>query len=362
MNKLQQTVHILLFILLSATILYFSSSFLIPIALSAVLAMLFIGLSNRLERKGMKRGFSALVAIGLFIIAVTIIVSLLAWQLNSFSENLADMKLRLITLLQDLKGWIETTLGISTQQQEALIKEQRTSSAHATSGLLAGFATQTLSILINTVLVLVYIYLFLFYRSRIKQFFLKLVPSRNYNQTEKIIQQAARVSQQYLSGLAGMIMMLWILYGIGFQLVGVKNALFFAVLCGILEIVPFVGNITGTSITVLAVIAQGGKSELIVGVVAVYLLVQFFQTYVLEPLIVGNQVNINPLFTIMALVAGELLWGVAGMVLAIPLLGIIKIVCDHIPSLQPYGFLIGTEAKPKKKHFIQKLKIKKAKR
>jgi len=362
MNKLQRTVHILLFTLLSATILYLSSSFLIPIVLSAVLAMLFIGLSNQLERRGMKRGFSALIAVGLFIMAVAIIISLLAWQLNSFSENLVGMKSRLVTLLQDLKSWVETTLGISTQQQEALIKEQSTSTVHSTSNLLANFASQTLSMLINTILVLVYIYLFLFYRSRIKQFFLKLVSPKNYDQTEKIIQQAARVSQQYLSGLAGMIIMLWVLYGIGFQLVGVENALFFAVLCGILEIVPFVGNITGTSITVLAAIAQGGKSELILGVVAVYLLVQFFQTYILEPLIVGNQVNINPLFTIMALVAGELLWGITGMVLAIPLLGIIKIVCDHIPALQPYGFLIGTEAKPKKKSFIQKLKIKKANR
>ena len=86
------------------------------------------------------------------------------------------------------------------------------------------------------------------------------------------------------------------------------------------------------------------------------MLVQFLQTYILEPLVVGDQVSINPLFTIIVLVLGELLWGVAGMVLAIPLLGIVKIICDNVPALQPYGFLIGSEKKKSKIGMVDKLK------
>ena len=148
-----------------------------------------------------------------------------------------------------------------------------------------------------------------------------------------------------------MIGVLWLMYGIGFSIVGVENALFFAVLCGLLEIVPFIGNLMGTGLTVLAVMAQGGNSKVLVGVLITYFLVQFIQTYILEPIIVGEQVNINPLFTIMAIVLGELVWGVAGMILAVPLLllGMAKIICDSYPHLQPYGFLIGPEnpRKPK---------------
>ena len=139
-----------------------------------------------------------------------------------------------------------------------------------------------------------------------------------------------------------MILGLWIMYGIGFSIVGVKNAIFFAILCGILEIVPFVGNITGTSLALLGAVAQGGDSSMILGVVAVYFIVQFIQTYFLETLVVGENVSINPLFTIMGLVVGEMIWGIAGMILAIPLLGITKIICDHVPELKPYGFLIGS--------------------
>jgi len=111
--------------------------------------------------------------------------------------------------------------------------------------------------------------------------------------------------------------------------------------------VPFVGNLTGTGLTVIAVMAQGGDGKMVLGVLVTYFLVQFIQTYILEPIVVGEQVNINPLFTIMAIVLGELVWGVAGMILAVPLLGMAKIICDNYPHLQPYGFLIGPE-NPKK--------------
>ena len=55
--------------------------------------------------------------------------------------------------------------------------------------------------------------------------------------------------------------------------------------------------------------------------------------------------NINPLFTIVGLIAGEFVWGIPGMILAIPVLGVTKIVCDHIEPLKPYGQLIGEDQK-----------------
>ena len=183
-----------------------------------------------------------------------------------------------------------------------------------------------------------------------------LVPSEETKETEQIFQDAGKVAQRYLSGMSMMIIMLWIMYGIGFTIVGVENALFFAVLCGILEIVPFIGNLTGTSLTLMMVISQGGNDSMVIGVLATYIFVQFVQTYILEPLIVGSEVNINPLFTILILVLMEIVWGIAGMILAIPMLGIIKIICDHIRPLKPFGFLIGKEKPGKETKLIAVLK------
>jgi len=164
------------------------------------------------------------------------------------------------------------------------------------------------------------------------------------------------VSQQYLLGLAKMIACLWIMYGIGFSIIGVKNALFFAILCGLLEIIPFIGNLTGTSLTVLVSVVEGAGMPMVISIVVVYLVVQFIQEWILSPIIVGPQVKINAFTTIIAMVLGELVWGVAGIFLAIPLIAMFKIVCDHIEPLKPYGFLIGEiETTKKETNFIKKI-------
>jgi predicted PurR-regulated permease PerM len=153
------------------------------------------------------------------------------------------------------------------------------------------------------------------------------------------------------------------MYGIGFTIVGVKNALFFAILCGLLEIIPFIGNLTGTAFTLGMALIQGGSSNMIIGILVVYATVQFVQTYLVEPLIVGAQVSLNAMATIISLVAGELLWGIPGLILAIPLMGIVKIICDHVPGLQPFALLIGDDEKkdsrwPKKVNQFKKKALK----
>lgn len=357
MKKLQRTVYVLLFLSLLFAGLYFAAEFLIPVALAAVFSMLFIRLCNWLEFKGMGRGMASLICITLFILGVGLVILLLSWQLSGLVENMDEMKKRLLELLSNLQQWLQRQVGITPTEQKELVKEQGASTGGGTGSMLAGFVSGIMSVLVNTVLVLVYMFLFLFNRSHIKKFILKLVPQDEKMRADLIVHRAGKVSQQYLSGLGAMIVVLWIMYGIGFSLVGVESAIFFAVLCGILEIIPFIGNLTGTSLTVLSVVIQGGDSKMIIGVLVTYALVQFLQTYILEPLIVGEQVNINPLFTILVIVLGEMIWGIAGMILAIPLLGIVKIICDHVPELQPYGFLIGTEKQRQKKTgLIDKLK------
>ena len=80
---------------------------------------------------------------------------------------------------------------------------------------------------------------------------------------------------------------------------------------------------------------------MVLGVLATYALIQGIQFYIISPLVMQIQVNIHPIFTIVILFAGNLIWGIPGMILAIPALGITKIICDHIEPLQAFGQLLG---------------------
>ncbi len=346
--SLSKNIHLLLFCFLTIGGLYFAREFLIPLTIAGILSMLFLPVSRWLEHKGLHRGIAVLICMILFFAAVAGFAALLTWQVSNLAEDLPKMQQRISALIDQVKQYISETLNISEQKQEQIIEEQQSSGTGNAGQLIGSIFGGLMSALLNFILVLVYIFLLMFFRTHIKKFILMIVPQNDKQESQRVIEETSKVGQQYLTSLGMMIVILWIMYGIGFSIVGVKSAIFFAILCGVLEIIPFIGNITGTTLTVMMVFSQGSNSSMVFGVIITYLFVQFIQTYLLEPLVVGHGVNINPLFTIMVLVAGELIWGLPGLVLAIPLLGMIKIICTHIEPLKPYGFLIGEEKKPKK--------------
>ena len=322
--------------------MYFGRQFLIPIAIASLLAMLFLPLSRWFESKGIGRGIAAIFCVLLLLLGIVGVISLLSWQASDISNGLSQIGERLSKFGATVRQFIAQNIGISPEKQKEWMDKQ-SSAAGASVGAAGTILSSLMSIMVDVILVMVYLFLLISSRAHLKKFMLLLVPSSETKETEQIINDAGKMSQKYISGMSLMIVMLWILYGIGFSVAGVENALFFAVLCGILEIIPFIGNLSGTALTVLMVISQGGNDMMIISVLVTYLVVQFLQTYTLEPVVVGSEVNINPLFTILILVLMELIWGIPGMILAIPMLGIVKIICDHVRPLKPYGFLIGKE-------------------
>jgi predicted PurR-regulated permease PerM len=339
--SLQKVVFFLLFVFLFVSGLHYAKPFFVPMCFGGLLAMLFVPLSLWFERRKIPRGLAIFFCIIIFLAILTGIIWVISWQITDLTSEATDIENKVREIISRVQEYIRIHFGISIKQQDEMIARQAENSGSLISRLgssLAGFV-------VNFILVLVYIFLFMYYRKRIKTFILQLVPSQQKKNAEEIIHDIQKVSQLYLTGLGLMILSLWIMYGIGFSIVGVKYAILFGILCGLFELVPFIGNLTGNLLAMLMVVLQGGGMGMVIGVLLTYLIVQFLQTYLLEPLVVGAEVNINPLFTIIILVLGELVWGIPGLVLAIPLLGIVKIICDHIDPLKPYGYLIGSDKK-----------------
>jgi predicted PurR-regulated permease PerM len=317
--------------------LVIAKSFLMPLAIGGILAMLFLPMCKWFESKKIHRAISALLCVFILLAITGSVVSFLGWEISNLTTDLSLVKQRIIDAIDNAQEYIFNHLGISFEKQSRILANEQpsiTGIMQRTGGFLARLVT-------NLVFTLAYVVLLLYYRIHIYQFILKLTAHEQREQMAKVISSVTRISQQYLLGLSKMIVCLWIMYTIGFSALGVKNAFFFAILCGLLEIVPFIGNITGTTLTVLAAAVQGSSLPVLGGIVITYGVVQFIQGWLLEPLIVGRQVKINPLFTIIALVLGELIWGIPGIFLAIPITAMVKTVCDHLVVLKPYGFLLG---------------------
>lgn len=355
-SVLERLVLILALLVLSSTILYFARPLLVPVAIGALLTMLFVPVSSWLEKKGVNRGVAAFLCLLCFLLVVGGVAGLLGWQVSNIAEDITDLKKSISGLVNKLQDYVSDKTGISQEKQDEIVDGK----THASGGGMGSIVTSVVgSVFVfagNAVLTLVYMLLMLYFRTHFRNFILKLIPADQQAKTKKIIAQSSHIVQQYLSGLAIMIVMLWVMYGIGFSIVGVKSALFFAILCGVLEIIPYVGNITGCSLAALMALSQGGGMGMVAGVLVTYGIVQFIQSNIVAPLILGSEVNINPLFIIIVLIVGELVWGLPGMIIAIPLLAIVKIVFDNVPTLQPYGFLIGNEKKRKENFAVVWLK------
>ena len=343
-QKLIRTAALLIIAVLASVILKFGAPFLIPLAFAGILAMLLVPVCASLEKKGVNKVIATILSIFTLIIFLAGVVTFISWQVSDLAEDTAKLEQQITEKYEQLRQYISDEIGVPKEKQEEFIEKQQQSSGgkmKAATGIIGGLG----AFLTNLLLVFVYIFLLLFFRGHIKRFVMRIVPDKEEGKALRIVDSMQKVSQKYLTGLSLMIVGLWIMYGIGFTIVGVKNAIFFAVLCGLLEIVPFVGNLVGTTLTILMSLSQGGDVNMVIGILVTYAVVQFIQSYILEPLVVGAEVNINPLFTIVGLVAGEFVWGISGLILAIPLMGIAKIICDHVDALKPFGELIGEEKK-----------------
>ena len=345
-SSLLRAVLFLLLAFLVIAGLYFAKPFLIPVCFGALLAMLFLPLSRWLERKKIPKGLAILFCLVLLLSIITIIILVISWQVTDLTREVSDIENRVRQMAAEIVQFITNRFGIPAKQQEKLWQQQAQNSTAI--GILSNIGPTLWGLLVDFILCLVYIFLFMYYRIRIKKFILQLISNQQKENAQQVIHDIQKVTQQYLTGIGWMMLCLWVMYSIGFSIVGVKYAVFFAILCGLLEIVPFIGNLTGNLLAIIMVIIQGGGAGMVLAVLVTYAIVQFLQTYLLEPLVVGAEVNINPLSTIIILVLGELIWGIPGLILAIPLLGIIKIICDHIEPLKPFSFLIGHDRKKKR--------------
>ena len=360
LKQLSKPALALLIIVLAVVIIVYGKPFLVPLTFAALLAMLLLPVVKWLQRKKVPHGLAILLSILILVAFFGLVIFFTSWQISNMAEDSDKLEQQVTKKYTAIRQSIAQKFGISPEKQQQMLKEQQSSGSGGIGSFIAGFLSGIFGFLTDTILVLVYIFLLIFFRGKIKGFIIKMVPTAREAEALKTVNEAQKVSQQYLGGLFLMIVCLWIMYTIGFTIAGVKNAFFFAIICGLLELVPFVGNLTGTLLTLGMAMVQGAGTNVLIGIVVTYAFIQFIQTYLLEPLVVGAEVQINPLFTIVGLVAGEALWGIPGMVLAIPLLGIGKIICQHVGPLKPYAYLVGSDKKESKglkkkiKEFVQK--------
>lgn len=148
---------------------------------------------------------------------------------------------------------------------------------------------------------------------------------------------------------------------IGLLILGIEYALILGIFGALLNLIPYLGSIIAASLPMIIAVVTKTSPWFALLVLALYIFIQFIDNNFIVPKIVASKVKINALASIVAVISFGALWGIAGMLIAIPLTAIAKLIFDHIDPLKPWGYLLG-DTMPTTlsiKPILKKLKLKK---
>lgn len=350
----------LLLLSLIVLIMVVAREFLIPFIISVFFTFLLLPVSRKLIQFRFPRVVAIITSI---LIAITVFGGIIYFfysQVQSFEDDLPALKSQLNKKWQLIQQFIFEKFKVSQLDQSRWLDEKLKETAKSGDSVAMGFFSATGTFLANCALMPIYIFLLTYYKDKFKQFIMLLYKGANANKVMDIMRKISTVSQKYLKGVFLDVLILSILNSTGFLLLGLDHAILFGVLASVLNIIPYVGVMIGSILPISMALLTKDEMSYAIGVAAVTMAVQFLDNNFITPYVVGSSVSINPLTAIIVLVIGALIWGLPGMILCMPVTGMIKVVCDNIESLKPYGFIIGEEVnyrerKSKSTGFLKKL-------
>jgi predicted PurR-regulated permease PerM len=335
----------LLGIVLFVYILSILSGVLIPFTFALIIAILLNPLVNRFRRMGLNHVLAITVTMLIALIIISSLIYFLSSQIYGFKENFPLLKNKFSSILTQLHNWVQHAFGISITRQVQLLNEALNNS----KALLGKTVGSALGTLVMILILPVYIFMLLFYKKLILNFLYEIFAEENSKKVSDVLNQTKTAIQSYMVGLLLEAFIVAILNSTALLILGVDYAILLGVIGAILNMLPYIGGIVAIALPVLiATVTKDGFSTQI-GIFVAYAIIQFIDNNFLIPKIVSSKVQINALVSIVIVLLGNALWGVPGMFLSIPFVAILKIICDRIDGLRPWGKLLGDEVPTKHK-------------
>lgn len=316
-----------------------AKGFLAPLVTALILSLVVLPLSHFLERK-INRSLAALLSsVFLFLISLGL-MALISFQVRSFTEDWSMIKKTMQPKIEQIKEFALQHTPIN-RNDIAEAKENSSLISSNASEQVKSFMSGLSSFITNYLLIFVYIFFMLSYRKIFKDFLLRVFPDQKRNNVKTIISKSTKVAPQYLIGKLVLMGLLAILYSIGLGISGVNNFILVSIIAALLTLIPFVGNLIGFTMAVAFGYLTSGDITVLIGIALTFIITQFVESYILQPYIVGEKVDVQPFFVIISVILGNMVWGIIGMILAIPILGIITVVLLNIQELKPFGILLS---------------------
>jgi predicted PurR-regulated permease PerM len=316
---------------------------LMPLLIALFIALLLMPVLRWLKRHRIPEVLAIIICIIMFFLLIAGIMAFLSFQIGTLVSDIDTIKRNITVHWNNLSGWISQRFHLPLEKQMAMINKQGAQLGGHVSDYLQGAFVSLSGIFIFIGLLPIYIFLILFYRGLLVRFIYRWFDAGKYSEVNDALDEMEVMVKYYLGGLLIQITYLTILLGGILLLFGVKHAILIGVTFGILNLIPYLGALVGNLIGVLLTLTSSQEIWQIWVVLGTIAFVQFLDNNILMPRIVGSKVKINAFASIVGIVIGGTMAGIAGMFLSIPVMAVLKIIFDKTPHLSQWGLLLGDE-------------------
>lgn len=321
----------------------------LPLVFALLISILLLPLARRFEQKfKLGRGAASGIAVVLFVCGLLLVFYVIGSQIANLSQDWPQFQEQLHTSFDNLQQWIATRFNYNVAKQTAYIHNKASGAISGGTSYIGSTLLSVTSMLLLTVLTLIYTFFALLYRATLLKFLIALVNERNSKIVHEVTSDIQVVIRKYILGLLFEMLIVASICWISFGIMGIKYFILLGLITALFNLVPYVGIFTALVLSALITFATTGMSTHLLLVVITIICIHLIDSNVLLPFIVGSKVSINALITVLGVVAGEMMWGLPGMFLSVPVIAMLKIVCDRVEPLKPWAILLGHEKKETK--------------
>jgi predicted PurR-regulated permease PerM len=345
----------MIFIIVLVFFLIVGKSLLVPLFMGVFFAILFTPLSMWLESKKVPRTLSCITSLLVMIAIVGGLLTFIIGNVASFTKDFDDVSGRLTDYAEDIDQWSVETFSVDPELSEKANTDYLKNVLTKNSSSIGDFAMNAVGSLTGLVLIPVFMFFFLLYRNHLTNVIIHIYRDKDPELVKMRIVSLRKVILNYIVGVVKVMGILAILNITAFSLLGIKHAVFFGTLGAILNIIPYVGPFFGAMLPMIYSFLTKDSLFYPAGVLVSYQIIQMIEGNFLTPKIVGGNVNLNAFITFLGLIIGGTIWGVAGMILVIPAMAILREIFDLSESTRPFALLLGEEKDEEKIEEIEEI-------
>ena len=262
-------------------------------------------------------------------------------QLISFFQEWPGLKLKISGAAEEISAWLSSNFNIGREKQlQWLDKMVNESGANAMSIISRTLSASAVGA-VYFILIPIYAVLILYYRHKWMEVLYRIFPHEGRERLREIVKLSIQSYYNFIKGMVVVYLIVGILNSTGLFLLGIPHAFLFGFIASVLTFIPYVGIMVASLLPISMAWITYNSIWYPLGVVAIFAFVQYLEANLIFPLAVSSRLKINALVTIVAIFAGGIIWGLSGMILFIPFLGILKLVADRTSSLKTLSIILG---------------------